>query len=744
VKRVLVLLSILALATSAGAATHIGNAKTPYLALHATDAVDWYAWGDEAFARAKRESKPVFLSVGYASCHWCHVLQRESFAQGELAMFINANFVPVLVDREELPDVDATYVAFLQVMTNGHAGWPANFVLSPDLAPLAGATYMKPDALRSALASVADRWKNDRAALLANGGALLADVRASALEQPPAQEVRILDAQRALTARLRAAYDKANGGFGTAPKFPQPMAIAFLLRSSDGEDRRIALDSLRAIARGAVHDQVGGGFHRYAADAEWRLAHFEKTLADQALMAIVYTEAWQISKDASFQRVARDTLDYATRELQLQNGAFASAADADSLAPDRGPRAFEGIFYTWTADELQRLLPKAQYDAVVSCYGIAEGGNVPREVDPSGDFRGRNVLAARTTTCDQKLLDAALPRMQLVRSHRPAPRRDEKVIAGWNALMISALARAGMAFDEPHYVYAAQRAARFLETALWNAKTQKLWHRWAAGEVGVDAYADDYAAAVQAELDLFEASHDVRCLTRAIAWQQVQDDRFWNGATLRYDSGESNVPASIRQLTLERDAAAPSANAISALNLLRIAAITGSAPARAKADAIFRSFAPRMSASPAELPALITALSASAAPPREIVILGSPIADDTKALLRAANERFAPIRVLFFAGVDPSRSGLLTYAPLLKEMKIIDQRATAYVCMNNACKPPVTDPGKLAALLEEGLGVGSWELGVRAPLEPATAAPQTPNPQLRTPNPRIPYRLPSP
>jgi uncharacterized protein YyaL (SSP411 family) len=700
VKRALILLAIL-VATSARAATHIATAKTPYLALHATDAVDWYAWGDEAFARAKRESKPVFLSIGYASCHWCHVLQRESFAQGELAAFINANFVPVLVDREELPDVDATYIAFLQAMTNGHAGWPANFVLSPDLAPLAGATYMKPDALRSALATVADRWKNDRAALLASGGALLADVRASAQEQPPPQEVRILDAQRALTARLRASYDKANGGFGTAPKFPQPMAIAFLLRSSDAEDRRIALDSLRAMARGAVHDQVGGGFHRYAVDAEWRLPHFEKTLADQALMAIVYTEAWQISKDASFQRVARDTLDYVIRELQLQNGAFASGADADSLAPDRGPRAFEGIFYTWTPDELQRLLPKPQYDAVVSYYGITEAGNVPRQIDPNGDFRGRNVLAARTANVDQTLLDAALPRMQLVRSHRPAPRRDEKVIAGWNALMISALARAGMAFDEPHYVYAAERAARFLETTLWNAKVQKLWHRWASGELAVGAYGDDYAAAVQAELDLFEASYDVRCLARAMAWQQAQDDRFWNGSALRYDSGQANVPASMRELARERDGATPSMNAISALNLLRIAAITDSAPPRAKTDAIFRSFAPRMASTPAELSALVTALTASAAPPREIVILGSPIADDTKALLRVANERFAPIRVLLFAGADPLRSGLLAYAPLLKEMKIVDHRATAYVCTNKACKPPVTDPAKLAALLGE-------------------------------------------
>jgi uncharacterized protein YyaL (SSP411 family) len=672
---------------------HLGGSSSRYLLEHASNAVDWYSWGPAAFAKAKSEDKPIFLSIGYASCHWCHVMSRESFQDPAISEFINANFVSILVDRDEHPDVDATYMAFVAAMNNGNAGWPANLVITSDLSPITGTSYLSSDALRKALGALAEKWRTDRASLMRGGAMMLAAARESAQESSPLDAVSPRVGS-ALVQRLRAWNDRENGGFGAVPKFPHPLYIDFLLRRAQaGEDssRDIAVAALNAMALGAIHDQVGGGFHRYTVDAAWRTPHFEKLLTDQALMSMVYLEAWQITKNDAYARVARRALDYAIRSLRLKNGAFGIGEDADSLLPAGGPALIEGAHYVWNRDEVMRLLGK-QADVVAYYFGItAPEKNILYVAHPDEMTRKQFAMSRDAFA---KTLDDALAKMLLVRSHRPAPMLDDAVVVSWNGLMISALARAGAALDDPHYLAVAGEAARTIDGTFWDAKAKRM-----SRARSVEALAEDYAFMIQADLDLFDATGSTRWLTRAIELQQKQDELFWSGTTLRYDDG-STLPAALRAATLERDGDVPAANSVSASNLLRIAAITDSKPARAKADAIFRSFAARMQESPGDLPLLISTFSAGLQPPSEVVIVGDVTRDDTKAMMRLVHERFAPLRVLLVVANERSRAELSAFAPWISEMKARDEKLpTAYVCENYSCKPPTTNVQKLDGLL---------------------------------------------
>jgi hypothetical protein len=670
VKPLLLTLTILAALPS--------HADSSYLRDHQKDAVHWQAWGNAAFAKARTEKKLVFLSIGYSGCHWCHVMQSESFTNAEVGALLNERYVPILVDREEMPDVDATYIAFVQAMNDGSAGWPATLILTPDLSPLAGASYLKPDALKRALVTVAGEWTKDPSGLLANGANALAAVRAASQQSAPAPAVS-QDPVFALADRLRNAYDRKNGGFGGAPKFLQPLVIDFLLRRAS-IDRELAYETLRKLARTAVHDPIGGGFHRYAVDAEWHTPHFEKMLGDQALMAVVYTEAWLLTKDDLDQRMARDTLDYALGSLKLPNGLFAAGEGADSVAPVNGaPQVVEGAYYTWTEEELRRVAWK-NADLAVYYFGIdKKEGNLIWPHVSDADAMKRFSLTKEQLQA--KLADI-IKRMKVVRAHRPEPKRDTNVVLATNALMVSALARAGIAFADDHYLYEAQKALRNLETSKPNT-------------------ADDYACLIQACLDTYEATYSIHWLERALELQQKMDTALWSGEKLRYESGSHNLPAALRELVPDRDADLPAANSVAAMNLLRIATLTGSAPARTKADAIFRSYAGQMNASPASLPALASALLASAAPTREVILLGNPSNDDAKALLRVVHETFAPLRSLAVANTAAEREKLAGYIPLITEMKPVGDKATAYVCVGTQCKSPVTEPAKLAAILSE-------------------------------------------
>jgi uncharacterized protein YyaL (SSP411 family) len=644
---------------------HLGGSASRYLLEHASNAVDWFPWSDAAFAKAKSEDKPIFLSIGYASCHWCHVMERESFQDPTLAAFINANFVPVLVDRDEHPDVDETYMAFVAAANNGNAGWPANLVITSDRSPVSGTTYLSNDALHAALAAILEKWRTDRAALLVNGGAILAAARAEARESSPLDAVspRI---GRDLFERTRSWFDRENGGFGSAPKFPQPMLIDFLLRR-DEASRKMATASLDAMSRGAIQDQVGGGFHRYTVDMNWRTPHFEKMLTDQALMSMLYVEAWQITKRDDYARVARRTLDYALRSLKLKSGAFGAGEDADSLAPINGPAEIEGAHYLWSREEIARVAGK-DGDWISEYFGLPLKGSRPLYVARPEEAKGRD-------------LDAFLAKLQLVQSHRPLPRLDDTVVTSWNALMISALARAGAALGDDHYLYAAKEAIRAIDPK--------------SHARGVAGLTEDYAFVIQANLDLFDATSNATYLAHAVELQQKQDELFWSGSTLRYDAG-STLPPALRGATLERDGDIPSANSVSASNLLRMAILTDSKPMRAKADAIFRSFAARMS----DLPLLVSTFVASQRSPREVVIVGDVTRDETKAMIRLVHEQFDPLRAFLVVANERARAELSVYAPFVNEMKSIDEKLpTAFVCENYSCKAPTLDIHRLAGLL---------------------------------------------
>jgi uncharacterized protein YyaL (SSP411 family) len=708
------ILGLTALAAApAQAANALAAEKSRYLRDHADNPVQWHAWSAETLAMARKSGRPIFLSVGYASCHWCHVMERESFENAVVADLLNKHFTPILVDREEHPDVDATYLAYVQAMT-GSAGWPMNLVLTPDLQPLVGGTYMKPDALSRLLVILSNSWVSDRKALLGSSAQLVAMVRASA----PASTVADLPPALpgAAAEELGAVYDKEHGGFGIAPKFPEPVLIDFLLRHAlrtrNGEARAMAVDTLRALADSGLHDHIGGGFHRYAVDDAWRLPHFEKMLTDQALLAIDYTEAAQITGDEGFADVARSTLDYVLRDLRDREGGFYSGQDADSLVPlDGGPKLVEGAFYTWQPKELVQILGQSTANLIIRRYGVTAEGNVPAAVDPAGAFKGLSLLyvaepletvASRAgITVDElkKRLVAALSRLELVRSHRPQPFRDDKVLTGWNGLAISALARAGAALNDPRYVVAASQAARFIESRLWRAQSKTLLRRYAGGQAGIEALPEDYAYFIEGLIDLYQSSYDVHWLERAVALQQRQDALFFNSAAGRYSSG-STLPSAVAVSIGDDETTLPTPNSVSVMNLLRLGELTDSDPWRRRAAGIVRSYSSQLGSTPAAMPAMLSAWSRSLLTSKQIVIAGDPRADDTQALLRAVHGRFIPNLVLIVVAGEASRSRLSAFLPIVTEMKPLEKRAAAYVCEHYVCKRPTTDADQLVKLLD--------------------------------------------
>ena len=564
--RILIALLLLAqMAQPTEKLNHLGNAKTRYLARNAASPVDWHPWSAATIAKAKKAGKPIFLTIGYASCHWCHVMERESFRNAELAEMLNAYFVPVLVDREEYPELDATYLAFLE-----QPSWPASFVLDHEQQPLVTIPYMKPDALSRRLVIISNQWASERASMQ----------------------------------RLS----------------PKPRA-----RTAAAE---LTPEALRALAASPRHDQIGGGFHRAAGS-------FEKMLHDQALLAMAYTEAWRRTRDEDFASVARGTLDYVLRDLkQLTNAAFHSSQDSDSLVPGMGPELVEGAFYRWRHDELTPLLGEDDAKLVARYYGIKEATphNLPHVAD------------APLAREHPETLAKARARLQEVRSKRPAPFRDDKVLTGWNGLMISALARAGVVLDEPRYLDAASAAARFVTAKLWNPTTKTLRRRWANDEAAVDALPEDYAMLAQGLLDLFESTGDVRWLDLAVTLQTRQDELF-----------RERAPVELLD-------AVPSAETVAASNRARFEAMYGQQPGR------------------------------------HIVIVGNPRTEAGRKLLVVAHRSAQP-RTIALAMGGALQLRLAAYMPHVKAMAPVDKQPAAYVCDGGVCQPPITDPLQLERVL---------------------------------------------
>ena len=698
--------------------------KSPYLLLHAHNPVDWYPWGEEAFAKAKRENKPIFLSIGYYTCHWCHVMERESYSDPAIAELINRWFVAIKVDREERPDIDNEYMRFVEA-TTGSGGWPMNVFLTPDLKPFFGGTYFPPDdkyghiGLRKLLPRVAEVWSKQREDILRSADSItekLQQLVNSGVGGGGSLPAGLLDKTYE---QIRQTYDAANGAFGEkgeVQRFPRPVVPDFLLRywarTGSKEALEMVLNNLRSMAAGGVHDQIGGGFHRYSTDGRWRVPHFEKMLYDQAQLAMLYTEAYQATRDTFYAYVARDILDFALREMRSPEGVFYSALDADSPLRSGTPEHGEGAFYVWTADEIDRILGKETASVFAFRYGVEAGGNVQPEQDIEGSLKGKNVLYesrslletaqkfGKTEAQIDQILDEAKQKLSIQRSRRPRPPVDTKVITSWNGLMISALSRASQALCEPKYLEAANRAKLFLRTHAYQPTSGKLKRRYRAGSADIDGYLDDYTFLIQGLLDLYEASFNVRLLSWAIELQQTQDRLFWDQKQGAYFT-TSGLDRSILMRTRDAyDSVEPSANSVAAMNLLRLWQITDQQDYKDKADKTIAAFGPRLKQRPEAMPYLMSAFDLSLAKPRQIVIAGAPGAEDTRALLRLVWQRYIPNRVLLLADGAVGQKQLAHWVPSLASARPKQGRATAYICENYICNLPTADPPTVARLLD--------------------------------------------
>ena len=703
---------------------------SPYLLQHANNPVDWYPWGDEAFAHAREHDRPIFLSIGYSTCHWCHVMEHESFESDEISKVLNADFVPIKVDREERPDVDRVYMAFVQA-TTGSGGWPMSVWLTPDLKPFYGGTYFPPTArwgrpgFVEILTEIARRWRESRDELTKSAeGAIdrLRDVQANR-RQPGGGRIPDAGLLVAGVREYAGTFDSHAGGFGGAPKFPRPAELLFLLReygrTGDVEARHMVLETLRSMALGGMRDHVGGGFHRYSVDAAWRVPHFEKMLYDQAQLAIAFLETAQASEEPSFAAVADDTLAYVRRELSHPDGGFFSAEDADSVPPAQAgqPDAVksEGAFYIWDQEEIERLFGD-DTDVVRFRYGIEPAGNAPQ--DPHGEFTKKNLLyvargvddvarlTGRSVEAVMPVLDGARTRLFDVRCTRPRPHLDDKVLAGWNGLMIAAFARAARVtpFDEvasPSPVETAARAARFLRERLWDAERGVLLRRFRDGHADIDAYAEDYACVVWGLIELFQAGGDPVWLDWARQLQETQNRLFWDDDDGGWFSTTGDDPTVLLRLKEDYDGAEPSAGSVSVWNLVALAHLSGVDTAAAHRDQIERTLrrVPASAQLARVVPMMMAAASMYQAGVPQVIIVGARDAGGTAALHRVFTQCFLPGAVCVVVEPGAHQAAIAERLPWVAAMQGTDGLPTAYLCRDFACQAPVTDAEAFRAQL---------------------------------------------
>jgi len=703
----------------------LANEASPYLLQHAENPVAWEPWGEEAFARARRENKPIFLSIGYATCHWCHVMAHESFENPEIGELLNRDFVSIKVDREERPDVDKIYMTYVQSMT-GRGGWPLNVFLTPDLKPFFGGTYYPTEdrqghpGFRTVLNALAHTWHHDRSQLLGEGERVVQALQehfeqATGSASPRPEAAGWLEqAWPAAYGYFNESFDADRGGFGGAPKFPQPGNLLFLLRYAAGTDDaaeraealRMVTQTLGRMSCGGIHDHVGGGFHRYSVDEAWFIPHFEKMLYDQAQLCSAALATWQAVHDERFAWIARDILGYALRDLRHPGGAFFSAEDADSPVSDgSGHGQREGAFYVWEDAELRTLLG-ADHALVAAHFGVTAEGNVPARLDPHGDFTGRNHLAQQRPLSETasrlgmpvqeagRRLAAALELLRETRARRQRPLRDEKIVCAWNGLMISALARAAAcpsaAFREgwPSHggipgnqvcLEAATAAADWILTQLRRGPESGLLRSWCAGTDGPAAVAEDYACLVRGLLDLHESTLEPRWLREAESLQDAMNARFLDAERGGFFDSDAGAPNLILRLKEDYDGAEPAPTSVAVSNLLRLSALLGRPELREVALRSLDAFRPHWEKFPQAMPAMLCALEQALLwPPQRLEVSGEPGSAEVRALLDVLWESPAPPRILVRgSGGNPAVT----------------------LCAAETCLPPATTPESLRELL---------------------------------------------
>ena len=654
------------------------NQKSPYLLQHAYNPVDWYPWSQEALDKAKSEDKPVFLSIGYSSCHWCHVMEHECFEDHQVAKLLNEAFVCIKVDREERPDLDAAYMAVCQAMGR-NCGWPLNIMLTPKLNPFFAARYI-PKYSKPGLVGMLDLvpqimqvWKVQRQQAEMVGADIKA--RIQAMEKRTSQTHLGKEVLQDVYDRLTLDYDPDNGGFGSAPKFPTPHKLLYLLRyyAKTGEKKSLAMveNTLRQMRLGGIFDQIGLGFHRYSTDPQWLVPHFEKMLYDQALLTLAYVEAYQVTGAGKFKITAKETLDYCIRDLSSPQGGFYTAQDADSEGE-------EGKYYVWTIQEVLDLLEPSDGDLAVHLFGLKEKGNFPNS-------KGKNILhlaepldelaSYKGLTLDELILRLGKIQQILfeVRKKRVAPAIDDKVLTDWNGLMVAALANAGRVLDAPKYLDVAVKTADFILNQM--LKDGTLYHRYAKGETAIDAFLDDYAFLTYGLIELYEASFQDKYLEAASALTKTMVAKFWdtkNGGFYQAQNAEASMPK-MKQLY---DGAIPSGNSVALLDLLLLSRLTNESYEQ-KANEMTQAFGQEIEGAPEAYTFFLSAFNFLTGPSYSVIIVGDPTQKDAKEMLEALKTYYLPTTTL--AIKNPDKAGL--------SYQQIDGKATAYVCQDKMCLP---------------------------------------------------------
>ena len=673
----------------------LAREKSPYLLQHQFNPVDWYPWGEEAFARARREHKPLFLSIGYSTCHWCHVMERESFENEAVAAFLNEHFVSIKVDREERPDVDKIYMTFVQA-TTGQGGWPLNVFLTPDLKPFFGGTYFPPDnrygrsSFLEVLRQIQKVWQTRREDITNSAAEIHAKLEQAAAGAAPADVRFTPNTVRKAASLFKKSYDPRHGGFGDAPKFPQPSQPQLLLRYArrfgDEEALRMVLHTCERMAAGGIHDQLGGGFARYSVDAEWLVPHFEKMLYDNAQLAQLYLDAYLVSGDRQHAEVVRDILDYVLRDMTHPEGGFFSAEDADS-------EGHEGKFYCWTLEEVSRLLSPQEAKLATRYFGLTEKGNFIDHSHPQ-PLPNQNVLRIaepKLSEAEKTLLASAKQKLSAARAGRVRPHRDDKVLVSWNGLMLGAMARAGAMLDDAGYRAAAEKNLAFLEAKLWDAKTKTLFHRWREGERDQVQLLEGYAFLLSGVLDLYEATLEPKHLDFAVALADSMLARFYDREQGGFWQSAPDARDLILRIKEDYDGAEPSGNSVAILALLKLGKLTDRKEFTEAAEKSLRLFAGRLQDTPQAVPYMLQALDFSLQEPKRVVIAGDPAKPDTRALLQAVHSVYAPNKVVL------GTSGAVE--PFAKTLTA-KTGAVAYVCTGTECLPPTSAAAELNKLLK--------------------------------------------
>jgi uncharacterized protein YyaL (SSP411 family) len=691
----------------------LAQEHSPYLLQHADNPVAWFPWGEDAFQRARAEDKPIFLSIGYSTCHWCHVMAHESFESADVASLLNEHFVSIKVDREERPDVDRVYMAFVQA-TTGSGGWPMSVWLTPALKPFYGGTYFPPTSrwnrpgFVDILREIARVWAAERGKVEESAESITS--RLQSLEQTaPVWTVPGGDALATTVRQFKAAFDVRRGGFGDAPKFPRPSELLFLLReharTGDHDAREMVLRTLRAMALGGMRDHVGGGFHRYSVDGEWRVPHFEKMLYDQAQLVLAYAEAAQVSGDPFYVEIAEDTVSYVLREMTDASGGFHSAEDADSVPPEEAevPSAHkkEGAFYLWRADEIDAVAGEQDARIVRQRFGIEPDGNAP--FDPQQEFTGKNLLYVARSVDDiarevqrtpgevVEALNRSRLRLFHARLERPRPHRDDKVLTAWNGLMIGACARLSrlLSTAKSDALAAAQRAAGFVRDRMWNAGTQTLLRRYRDGNADIEAYAEDYAYLIFGLLELAQADGDPRWLEWAIALQRRQDELFWDETAGGWFSTTGRDPSVLVRMKEDYDGAEPTASAVSVLNLLLLSHVVEDRTWSDRIERTLRLFGARLEQMGRAVPMMAAALSTYVAGVQQIVVAGTGDRSPSDAFASVLARQYVPFAITLRIDAE-YRDAWAALLPFVAEMRPIGGRAAVYVCRDFACRQPAT------------------------------------------------------